>query len=58
MTTEMPEPRARRSFSQRFRSAGPGRPSDVGGVVTFLAPMLPRYVTGQTIVVDGGYLMY
>lgn len=31
-----------------------GEPEDVAGVVTFLASDLARYVTGQTILVDGG----
>jgi 3-oxoacyl-[acyl-carrier protein] reductase len=34
-----------------------GSPEDVAPVVTFLASDAARYVTGQTIVVDGGFLM-
>jgi 3-oxoacyl-[acyl-carrier protein] reductase len=31
-----------------------GDPADIADVVTFLASDAARYVTGQTIVVDGG----
>jgi 3-oxoacyl-[acyl-carrier protein] reductase len=34
-----------------------GTPQDVSGVVTFLCSDAARYVTGQTIVVDGGIVM-
>lgn len=34
-----------------------GKPEDVSGVVTFLCSEAARYVTGQTVVVDGGILM-
>lgn len=33
-----------------------GVPEDVAGVVTFLASPAARYVTGSSIVIDGGYL--
>jgi dihydroanticapsin dehydrogenase len=33
-----------------------GAPEDVAGVVTFLASRAARYVTGGSIVIDGGYL--
>ena len=33
-----------------------GTPEDVAGVVTFLASPAARYVTGSSIVIDGGYL--
>lgn len=33
-----------------------GQPSDIGGVVTFLASDAARFVTGTIIPVDGGYL--
>jgi NAD(P)-dependent dehydrogenase (short-subunit alcohol dehydrogenase family) len=31
-----------------------GQPEDVGGVAVFLASRAAAYITGQTIVVDGG----
>ncbi|HEY9225258.1 MAG TPA: 3-oxoacyl-[acyl-carrier-protein] reductase [Gemmatimonadaceae bacterium] len=34
-----------------------GRPQDVAGVVTFLSSEYAAYITGQTIVVDGGMVM-
>ena len=35
----------------------PGKPEDVSGVVTFLCSEAAGYMTGQTLVVDGGILM-
>jgi 3-oxoacyl-[acyl-carrier protein] reductase len=35
----------------------PGKPEDVAGVVTFLCSEAAAYITGQTLVVDGGVLM-
>ena len=34
-----------------------GEPSDVAGLVRFLAGPAARYITGQTISVDGGMVM-
>lgn len=33
-----------------------GQPSEVASVAVFLASGLSSYITGQTIIVDGGYL--
>lgn len=57
MTAEMPQA-ARQAFIEGIALGRPGTPEDVAGVVTFLASDAARYVTGQTIVVDGGYLMH
>ena len=35
-----------------------GRPEDVGKLVLFLASDEASYITGQTISIDGGLLMY
>ncbi|MGG7444244.1 3-oxoacyl-ACP reductase FabG [Zafaria sp. J156] len=34
-----------------------GRPADIGHAVTFLASEEARYITGQTLVVDGGQIL-
>ena len=34
-----------------------GEPDDIGGVAVFLASPAGRYVTGQTIVADGGMMI-
>ena len=57
MTADMPDA-ARAAFLAGLALGRPGTPEDVAGVVTFLTSDAARYVTGQTIVVDGGGLMY
>jgi 3-oxoacyl-[acyl-carrier protein] reductase len=57
MTAALPDA-ARKGFLEGIALGRPGTPEDVAGVVTFLASDAARYVTGQTIVVDGGYLMH
>ncbi len=42
--------------ARRSRSAGWAEPDEIAAAVTFLASDDARYVTGQTIVVDGGLL--
>ena len=34
-----------------------GEPDDVAGVVLFLASDLAKYVTGETVIVDGGQML-
>jgi 3-oxoacyl-[acyl-carrier protein] reductase len=57
MTADLPSA-ARAAFLDGIALGRPGTPEDVAGVVTFLSSDAARYVTGQTIVVDGGGLMY
>ena len=56
MTEAMPE-QARAHYLATIPLGRAGTPQDVSGVVTFLCSDAARYVTGQTIVVDGGFLM-
>jgi 3-oxoacyl-[acyl-carrier protein] reductase len=56
MTATMPGP-AREHYLSTIALGRAGAPEDVAPVVTFLASDAARYVTGQTVVVDGGYLM-
>ena len=56
MTEALPE-QARAHFLATIPLGRAGTPEDVGGVVTFLCSDAARYVTGQTIVVDGGVVM-
>lgn len=56
MTEAMPA-EARDYYLKTIALGRTGTPEDVAGVVTFLCSDAARYVTGQTIVVDGGFLM-
>ncbi len=56
MTSEMPGA-AREHYLNTIALGRAGAPEDVAPVVTFLASDAARYVTGQTLVVDGGFLM-
>jgi 3-oxoacyl-[acyl-carrier protein] reductase len=56
MTSEMPEA-ARKHYLDTIALGRAGTPEDVAPVITFLASDAARYVTGQTLVVDGGFLM-
>ncbi|MFA5090929.1 MAG: 3-oxoacyl-[acyl-carrier-protein] reductase [Candidatus Omnitrophota bacterium] len=56
MTAKLPE-----EYKQKMQGAIPlgrfGNPQDVAGVCVFLASEEANYITGQTIVVDGGMVM-
>ncbi|HEY4442499.1 MAG TPA: 3-oxoacyl-ACP reductase FabG [Candidatus Elarobacter sp.] len=56
MTAEMPAA-AREHYLNTIALGRAGSPEDVAPAVTFLASDAARYVTGQTLVVDGGFLM-
>lgn len=56
MTDKMPEA-ARDHMLKQISLGRTGTPEDVGGVVAFLCSEAAAYVTGQTIVVDGGAVM-
>jgi 3-oxoacyl-[acyl-carrier protein] reductase len=56
MTESMPQA-ARAQYVTTIPLGRPGTAEDVSGVVLFLCSDAARYVTGQTIVVDGGLLM-
>jgi 3-oxoacyl-[acyl-carrier protein] reductase len=56
MTEKMPA--AMREYVVKQTALGrPGKPEDVSGVVSFLCSDAAGYITGQTIVVDGGVVM-
>lgn len=46
--------RMRARYAEKTALGRLGKPEEIGGVVLFLASDLARYVTGQTIHVDGG----
>jgi 3-oxoacyl-[acyl-carrier protein] reductase len=56
MTAAM-TPDARAALSGQIPLERLGTPRDIAGVVTFLASEHAAYVTGQTLVVDGGMVM-
>jgi 3-oxoacyl-[acyl-carrier protein] reductase len=56
MTAAM-TPEARASLSGQIPLERLGSPQDIAGVVTFLASEHAAYITGQTLVVDGGMVM-
>ena len=55
MTQELPEEMQEQVLKQ-VALGRPGEPEDVAGVVTFLCSDAASYITGQTIVVDGGLI--
>ena len=56
MTEKMPD--AAREYLLKQTALGrAGKPEDVSGVVRFLCSDAAGYITGQTLVVDGGVVM-
>jgi NAD(P)-dependent dehydrogenase (short-subunit alcohol dehydrogenase family) len=49
-------PESRAALDARIPLGAQGTPSDVAAVIAFLASAQARYVTGQTVIVDGGLL--
>ncbi len=45
------------AFNQRIPLSRQGEPDDIATVALFLASDASRYITGDTIIVDGGYLL-
>jgi 3-oxoacyl-[acyl-carrier protein] reductase len=56
MTAAMPE-EARKQMAAAIPLERVGKPSDIAGVVAFLASEHAAYITGQVFVVDGGMVM-
>jgi len=56
MTESLP-PAVRARFLDAIPLGRTGTPEDVSGVVAFLCSDAARYITGQTLVVDGGSVM-
>ncbi len=56
MTRDLPE-EAKEAMLQQIPVNRLGTAGDVAGVVVFLASELADYITGQTLVVDGGMVM-
>ncbi|MFN2450087.1 MAG: glucose 1-dehydrogenase [Candidatus Baltobacteraceae bacterium] len=56
MTQKMPE-QARQYLLAQTALGRAGKPEDVSGAVTFLCSEAAQFITGQTLVVDGGVLM-
>ena len=48
---------ARETLSKQIPLERLGTPSDIAGVVAFLASEHASYITGQVFVVDGGMVM-
>jgi 3-oxoacyl-[acyl-carrier protein] reductase len=56
MTEKMPDG-SREQYVRTIALGRIGTPEDVSGVVAFLCSDAARYMTGQTVVVDGGFIV-
>jgi 3-oxoacyl-[acyl-carrier protein] reductase len=56
MTEKMPSA-AREFLIEQAALGRAGKPEDVSGAVAFLCSDAAGYITGQTLVIDGGVLM-
>lgn len=52
------DPRLLKDLDQKISMARMGKPEEIGNVVAFLASDLASYMTGTTVAVDGGMLIY
>ena len=51
------DPRVRALIEGQLPLRRFGEPDDIGGIAVMLASAAGRYITGQTIVADGGYMI-
>ncbi|MCX7669669.1 MAG: SDR family oxidoreductase [Anaerolineae bacterium] len=51
------DPRVRALIESQLPLRRFGEPDDIGGIAVMLASAAGRYITGQTIVADGGYMI-
>lgn len=51
------DPATTAAFQRRIPLGRRGTPEEVAGAILFLASPYSRYITGQTLVVDGGYVV-
>lgn len=52
------DPQSLKDLDKKISMGRLGRPEEIGAVVAFLASDLASYITGTTIAVDGGMLIY
>ncbi len=56
MTNQYLNDERRRQISQSIPIGRLGAPTDIAQLVTFLASDASAYITGETIIIDGGFL--